>query len=220
MTAFKHYQSYSIVTAIIPQHRANAILSEVFKHFDYGALQFDARGTLVRDYWYQVFLPVMNPENEFLQFIIADDAVDDFMQYLIKLADLGIPGTGAVFSIPCLSLYCNSDLFIHTLEAPNKPTTTTSSIKIKDNLSAVFALVQSGRTESAIRSSIQAGSHGPIVYHAEGRGTRDRVSWLKITKKPYEEVILVLVDNIDKEAVIDAIVNAGRINMSRRRYSL
>jgi nitrogen regulatory protein PII len=175
-------------------------------------LQFDARGTLAHDRWYQAFIPMVNPENEYLQFIVSGDNVDDFMSYLVRVAQLHLPGAGGAYSVPCLSYASDSEKFVNRSDVVSKDIVE-QPINFKKNLSVVFALIQSGRTEPAIRAAMQAGSHGPIVYYAEGRGTRDRMGWLKITKKPYEEVIMTIVDKVDKDSVIDAIVNAGNINV-------
>ncbi|MBL1293834.1 MAG: hypothetical protein COB61_008180 [Thiotrichales bacterium] len=212
MTSFHEYNNVSVVTVIVPQHRAQAILKKIYDNYGYTALQFDARGTLAHDRWYQAFIPMVNPENEYLQFIVASDNVDDFMGYLVRVAQLHLPGAGGAYSTPCLSYASDNEKFINRSDVVSKDIVE-QPINFKKNLSVVFALIQSGRTESAIRAAMQAGSHGPIVYYAEGRGTRDRMGWLKITKKPYEEVIMTIVDKVDKDSVIDAIVNAGNINV-------
>lgn len=212
MSGFHEYNDVSIVTAIIPQHRAQAILKKIYDNYGYAALQFDARGTLAHDRWYQAFIPMVNPENEYLQFIVANDHVDGFMSYLVKVAQLHLPGSGGAYSTPCLSYASDSEKFANRPDVIPKETVE-KPINFKKNLSVVFALIQSGRTEPAIRAAMQAGSHGPIVYYAEGRGTRDRMGWLRITKKPYEEVIMTIVDKVDKDPVIDAMVSAGNINV-------
>lgn len=212
MSELTRFDNVCIVSAIIPQHHAQYVLAEISKTHGLGAIQFDARGTLQHDRWYQRFLPMINPENEYLQFILPQSNVDGFVDFLIRTARLNLPGAGAVFTIPCTNYatsapeyFCESRATLCDVEPEN--------FNLKKEQSALFALIQSGRTEAAIRSSMQAGSHGPIVYFAEGRGTRDQIGWLKITKKPYEEVIMALVDRVDKEAVAKAIVDAGRINM-------
>ena len=210
MPTFVRKDAYSVVSLILPQARLNACLASVLGQWPYDAIHFDCRGTMIREHWIQSFLPIMNPECEYLQFLVNDEDLSGFVEELIRVNDLHLPGSGAVFTTRCLNYFTNAE------DRPSNERSSKSekeaAFKIKNNLYAIFALIQSGRTDNAIKAAMQAGSHGPIVYFVEGRGTRDRVGWLKITKKPYEEVVVVLVEDIDKVRVKDALVSAGRVN--------
>lgn len=212
MKALSQFENIYLVTAIIPQHHAQYCLQQISANFGLSALQFDARGTLAHNRWYQRFLPMMNPENEYLHYLLPQENVDAFLDFVIKTARLYLPGAGAIFAMPCVNYESNSPRYFCTPQ-PALTNSEASPYSLKTGQQALFALVQSGRTENAIRAAMQAGSHGPMVYFSEGRGTRDQYGWLKITKKPYEEVIMTLVDQVDCAAVSEAIVNAGRINM-------
>jgi nitrogen regulatory protein PII len=213
---FAPLENISIVTAVIPQQSAARVLALIFKTYGYSSFQFDARGTVAKDRWYQAFVPMVNPEKEYLQFIVEDHNVDNFIAYVAEIAQLHIPDSGAIFSNRCENFTSNSERFhsvsIASLDVAPVPAIH-AKISAKENLSAIFAVVQSGRIENAIRAAMQVGSHGPIVYYAEGRGTRDKIAWLKITKKPYEEVMMVLADAVDKDAIVQAVVSAGRVNV-------
>jgi nitrogen regulatory protein PII len=233
MTEFIDKSGFSLVTLIIPQARLPHCLSALLSQWPYKVIQFDCRGTIVREHWFQAFLPIMNPESEFLQFIVNDSDVEAFMQFCIEVNELHLPASGAIFSSKCLQMTTNapSTLLLNELvlnelvlneQSQHEANTTTSPgsagetvespVALKNNLYAIYALIQSGRTDNAIKAAMQAGSHGPVVYFVEGRGTRDRVGWLKITKKPYEEVVMVLVEDIDRERIKGALITAGRVN--------
>lgn len=212
MNNLERFEDICIVTAIIPQHHAQFCMEEIASMHSLGAIQFDARGTLSHNSWYQRFLPTVNPEYEYLHYMLPREDVDAFMAYLIKTARLDLPGAGAVFYIPCKNyetnvprMYCETRKSLATVDA--------TKVHMKTDQTAVFGIMQSGRTDAAIRSAMRAGSHGPIVYFSEGRGTRDQIGWLRITKKPYDEVIMAVVNNVDKDFIVNAIVDAGRINM-------
>ena len=64
MSDFVDHHNVSVVTAILPQHGTNRVIEQVFAAGDRNTLLINARGTLVRDRWYQALLPVMSPENE------------------------------------------------------------------------------------------------------------------------------------------------------------
>ncbi len=214
MQTFIEKSGFSVVSLIIPQARLNNCLSQMLTLWPYQAIQFDCRGTMIREHWFQAFLPIMNPECEFLQFLVSDNDLDEFVQFCIQVNDLHLPGAGAVFTARCQHYSSNSTTEFEKQQSwTRSPDLQPSSpVRLKKNLYGIFALIQSGRTDNAIKAAMQAGSHGPIVYFVEGRGTRDRVGWLKITKKPYEEVVMVLVEDIDRARVKEALVSAGRVN--------
>ena len=109
MTHFVTYNNVSVVTAILPQYIAKSAIEEVFSFGDRNALLINARGTLMRDRWYQALLPMMSPEKEFLQFLVPDTEVDAMMECLVAAAELHLPGSGAVFAVPCDELRCTED---------------------------------------------------------------------------------------------------------------
>jgi len=213
MDAFIDKSGVSLVSLIIPQARLNYFLKQALAEWPYKVIQFNCRGTMIREHWFQAFLPAINPECEYLQFLVSDADLDDFIEFCIKTNELHLPGAGAVFSVRCQHFSSNStDTVVQAAESNAKREPLSSPVRLKNNLYGIFALIQSGRTDNAIKAAMQAGSHGPIVYFVEGRGTRDRVGWLKITKKPYEEVVMVLVEDIDRARVKEALVSAGRVN--------
>lgn len=217
MTDFNQKDGFSVVSLIIPQARLHDFLPEVLANWPYKAIQFDCRGTIVREHWFQAFLPIMNPECEYLQFVVNDLDVEAFMEFCIRVNDLHLPGSGAIFCAKCTHLSSNAPSTLSHSQRTETETEKTHFLdepetRFKKNLYAIYAMIQSGRTENAIKAAMQAGSHGPIVYFVEGRGIRDRAGWLKITKKPYEEVVMVLVEDLDRARVKEALVTAGRVN--------
>ncbi len=211
---FRDISDLSIVTMIIPQSRLPNCLSKVLSAWQYNAIQFDCRGTVIGEHWLQALLPIMNPECEYLQFVVKDADVDAFMNFCVEVNDLHLPGAGAIFTTKCTRAFSNSKYILSYKDNTDTDSFTSqdeAQQQFKHELHAIYGLIQSGRTEQAIKAAIQAGSHGPIVYFVEGRGTRDRAGWLKITKKPYEEVVMVLVEDIDRANVVDALVTAGKI---------
>ncbi len=203
-------QPVSLVTAVVPQHRAVSIIDQLVDEGNLIILQTDARGTLVHQHWFKRLLPTMSPEFEYLQFAVRKEQAKALLVKIYELAELHRPGTGAVYVVECDQYVSGNNSFLCEQDLPfNIPSEPPSGYK--ENIYALYSLIQSGHTETAIRAAVQAGSHGPIVFLSEGRGTRDKVPWLKITKKPYEEVIVTLVNKVDRLAVKEALVNAGRI---------
>ena len=208
----KHYEEpISLVTGVVRQHKASDIIDQLVQDVDLIVLQTDARGTLLHQNWFKRLLPTVSPEFEYLQFAVKKEEAKKLLVKISQLAELNRPGNGAVFVIECDEFISNNHSFLCEQALPF--TLPNESINgYKENVYAFFSLVQSGHTDKAIRAAVNSGSHGPIVFLAEGRGTRDKVPWLKITKRPYEEVIVTIVDKIDHLPVKDALVSSGKIN--------
>ncbi|MGB5324151.1 MAG: hypothetical protein WBN40_01835, partial [Pseudomonadales bacterium] len=217
MTEFIKRSNISIVTAILPIARVAQVIDGLFELGEQNTLLLNARGTLIRDRWYQHFIPVISPELEFLQFLVPDAQVDNMIECVAINGQLQQSGAGAVFSVPCDEVEYGSEfsLWASLDEGPGE---FNASTNLKENLTAIFCIAQSDQVDAISRAAMQAGAHGPAIYYCEGRGLRDRLGWLKITKKGVKEVITVIVDNADKIAVTEAMIEAGRLDMPGRGF--
>ncbi|MFT7126325.1 MAG: nitrogen regulatory protein PII, partial [Candidatus Azotimanducaceae bacterium] len=206
----------SIVTAILPVARAAQVIEGLFELGEQSALLFNARGTVIRDRWYQSFVPVISPELEYLQFLVPDPEVDAIIECIITHGQLQLSSAGAVFSVPCDEVEYGSDFALWA--KVDDSSGINESMGMKENLTAIFCIVQSAQVDAISRAAMNAGAHGPAIFYSEGRGLRDRLGWLKITKKGVKEVIVVIVDNVDKIAVTEAIIEAGRLGLPGRGF--
>jgi nitrogen regulatory protein PII len=212
MTQLHSHSNVSVVTAILPQSAANHVIEQVFAIGERNTLLINARGTLIRDRWYQALLPVMSPEKEFLQFLVPDSEVAHIVETIVIAADMHIPGTGAVFSVPCDELVCSEDFALWSDSTWEKDTFNASR-NFRENLTAIYCIVSTDQTDIVSRAAMSAGAHGPVIFFCEGRGLRDRLGWLRITKKNDKEVIVVIVDNADAVSVTEAMIDAGDIDL-------
>jgi len=205
-------KNVSLLTTILPQHIANQVIDKVFEKGERTALLINARGTLMRNRWYQALIPMVAPEREFIQFLVPDTEIDQTMQAIITSGNLHQPGTGAVYAVPCDDVVHTEDFAIWSSTSWETDSFNASSV-LRENLTAIICIVQKEQTEAISRAAMHAGAHGPIVFYCEGRGLRDRLGWLRITKKRDKEVIVILVDNADAIAVTEAMVDAGNIDL-------
>lgn len=215
MTDWIAHHNVSIVTAVLPMFSARDVLESVFELGDKNALLMQARGTLVREHWYQSLMPVISPEKRIIQFLVPDIEVDHILERVIQRGNLRKSGAGAVFATPCDSL-------IHTPEfeiwRDQDESDYDASPSLKENLSAIFCILQPEQTDAVSRAAIQAGAHGPIVFRSQGLGLRDQLRFLKITKKKIKEVLMLIVDNADAEQVTEAMIEAGDIDEPGRGF--
>ena len=212
MTVLINHKNVSIVTAILPQYVANRVIEEVFAVGERNTLLINARGTLIRERWYQGLLPVMSPEKEYLQFLVPDREVVRMVETIVTAGDLHLPGAGAVFAVPCDELACSEDFSLWSTtnwEHDNF----NASRNLRENLTAIYCIVRTDQSERISRAAMAAGAHGPIIFYCHGRGLRDRLGWLRITKKHDKEVIVIVVDNADAVAVTEAMINAGDLDL-------
>ena len=215
--SFVSNKNVSLVSAVLPQDVANTVVESVFERGERKALIVDARGTLMRDRWYQALLPMVSPEREFVQFLVPDTEVDPMMETIVDSGNLHLPGAGAVFAVPCDDCVHTEDYELWSTSSWENDTFNASKT-FRENLTAIYCIVRKSDTEAIARAAMQAGAHGPIVFYCEGRGLRDRLGWLRITKDNEKEVVLVVVDNADAVAVTEAMVDAGDIDLPGRGF--
>lgn len=212
MSHFAEHNNVSVITAILPQQNTERVIEAVFAAGDRVAWVVNARGTLVRERWYQALLPVMSPEKEHVQLLVPDVEVNRVIESIVVAGDLHLPGAGAVFAVPCDEMSCGEDF---ELWPSNdwQDDQFDASRNFNENLTAIYCVVKPAQTEQISRAAMAAGAHGPVVFYCEGRGLRDRLGWLRITKHNEKEVIVVIVDNADAVAVTEAMVDAGDIDL-------
>ncbi|MGE9297210.1 MAG: P-II family nitrogen regulator [Puniceicoccales bacterium] len=200
-----------IVTAILPRRMSTEVTDFLLDCPARHLVALNARGTVVKDRWYQAFIPIISPEQELLQFILPHEEVDPLMEKIVALGQLRLAGAGAVFANPCRN-------FIKTPDFPTWQNGALSyphrdvMMRFKSNLVGITATVQSSISETVARAAIKSGAHGPTIYYCEGRGVRDRLGVLRFTQNPDKEIIQVIVDEMDAEAVFDAMATAGRLD--------
>lgn len=209
-------QAMSTVTAILPRRQLQRVVDAVTADPGSGALLWDARGTLLHEQWYKRFLPSISPAKGILQLLLPDNEVDRMIGIIVDAGKLHLQSTGAIFCTPCDDLYIGADF--HRWPVPISPTVVDGSHDLRENLDVIVYIVESDRSDAIARAAIRAGSHGPIVYFGEGRGLRDRLGWLRITKQPVKEIITVITDSADAEAVFAAMAKAGQVHLPGRGF--
>lgn len=208
MPEWVEHQNRSVVTAILPRRASSEVTDFLLDSPGRRLLAINARGTVVKDRWYQSLIPIISPEQEMLHFLLPREEVDGLMQQIVALGQLRLAGAGAVFTHQLKQ-------FVATADFPDWQCEEHSgmgvSMRFKSNLVGISATVQSSISEAVARAAIKAGAHGPTIHYCEGRGVRDRLGLLKFTQNPDKEIIRVIVDEMDSEAVFDAMAAAGRL---------
>lgn len=200
-----------IVTAILPRRASSEVTDFLMDCAARHLLALNARGTVIKDRWFQGLIPIISPEQELLQFILPHEEVDLLMEKIAALGQLRLAGAGAVFANPCRTFIKTDDFPTWQNGALTYPHRDVM-MRFKENLVGIVATVQSSISEAVARAAIKAGAHGPTVYYCEGRGVRDRLGILRFTQNPDKETIQVIVDEMDAEAVFESMASAGRLD--------
>ena len=210
---FSTQHALSVVTAVLPNSTANRVIESVAEE-SRTTLHWKARGTLLHDHWLKRWFPPIGPVKSMLQFLVPTADVDPLVSSIVEESKLHQQATGAVFSTPAEHVYLGSD-FQQRSAASSGGTTGGKQHAMRDNLNVIYAIVAPEFTERVSKAAINAGGHGPIIYYSEGKGLRDRLGWLRITKEAVKEVLMVIADQADSEEVFDAMAKAGEMHLPR-----
>jgi nitrogen regulatory protein PII len=210
MKSFKVLSGYEFVTAILPRQSASVVAHEVLSSGAAHVMTTSARGTLMQQHWYQSFLPAISPEQEMLHFIVPGAEVDRLMEEIVLVGKLQLYGAGSIFAIPCVELVCSDD---YPLWNPGdyRFESVSFDIKFKRDLKALIHTTDRGTAEPIARAAIKAGAQGATITYVRGYGLRDRLGLLRITKRHEKELITVVVDEFDLDAVFQGMAQSGRV---------
>jgi len=212
---FKKNHLLSTVTAVLPAGIASRVVELTLAEEGTSALIWNARGTLLQDHWWQRYVPPISPRKSVVQMLVPNQEVDRLVELVAETGNLHKQATGAVFSTPCEHAYLGSEFNAR----PDSPIASpVPHDALCDNLSVIYCIVGRKLSDKVAREAIQAGAHGPIVYYTEGRGLRDRLGWLRITKEAEKELLMVIADEADVEEVFDAMAKAGELHLPGRGF--
>ncbi|MDF1814704.1 MAG: hypothetical protein P1V20_21035 [Verrucomicrobiales bacterium] len=213
--AFEVLTGYSRVTAILPRQSTLKVLHEVMGSTAAHAMTTGARGSVIQENWYQSLLPTLSPEHDMLRFLVPTSDIDHLMEQIALVGNMRHYGGGSIFATPCLDLRC-SDTF--PVWHPGEYTFESVSFDIvfKQDLTAIILVTDRDNADGICRAAIKAGAQGPSITFVRGYGLRDRLGLLRVTKSHDKEMVTVVVDKYDLEAVFQAMAQAGRVDQPGR----
>ncbi len=217
MKSFNDYSGYEFVTAILPRQSARTVTQEVLGSGACNVMSASARGTLMQQYWYEAFLPAISPEQEMLHFIVPGQDVDRLMEQIVIVGKLQLYGAGSIFSSPCEQLVCADDYPLWTT-GEYQFESVSFDIKFKRDLTALIHTTDRGAADPIARAAIKAGAQGATINYVRGFGLRDRLGLLRITKQHEKELITIVVDEFDLDAVFQAMSQVGRVDQPGRGF--
>ena len=213
---FKQAHGYSLVTAVMPNSSSQRVLPALLADEGSNAFTWKARGTLLHDSLWKRFFPPISPAKSMLAMLVPDMEVGGVVNRVVEEGRLHQQATGAVFSTPCDHVFFGPDFHVW----PERPGAglARESHALTENLSILYCIVGHQLADKVSKAAIRAGAHGPIVYYSEGRGLRDRLGWLRITKEHEKEVLMVLADESNADEVFDAMALAGELHLPGKGF--
>ncbi|MFT5170671.1 MAG: nitrogen regulatory protein P-II 1 [Candidatus Marinamargulisbacteria bacterium] len=204
-------KGYTLITAILRKGVAESIMSKGVLDACRMAVVINARGTLAREKWYQRLLPIMHPEQEILELLAPNEGVDSLMSYIIQAGGLQRYGSGTIYCMPCEKAI---------ISGPEKkagkekfPKNLKPVQGLKEDLTAIFCILQRNKADSLAKSVIEAGTPGPSIAYGIGRGIRDRLGLIRLAINPEKELMRVVVDSIESEPIFDLMIREGRLHI-------
>ncbi|MEO0366424.1 MAG: hypothetical protein AAF265_13170 [Pseudomonadota bacterium] len=216
MTSAAPHDQYSKVTAVLPVNNVDSVMQALLERTGAYATTWQARGTLLREQWWQKYLPPISPAKSIVQFLAPVNQAPALVGQVVETSNLNRQATGAVFSNVCDRVIFGSDF----RKWPNRETADTllASHTLTDHLNIIFCTVSHHLSPRVSKAAIEAGAHGPIVYYSEGRGLRDRLGWLRITKDHEKEVLMVVAEAENAQRVFDAMAKSGEFHLPGRGF--
>lgn len=210
---FKNTHQFSVLTTILPHAATQVVADELVEHKHLTALMWRARGTLLHEHWLKKFVPPVSPTKTMMQMIVPQNAVDSTLNKVVDIAKLNYQATGAVFCSPRDNVFVGEDFPL-----PEEESLAGSTPVMDSGLYAIYCIVSPRLSDRISKAAIDAGAHGPIVFLSEGRGLRDRLGWLRITKEHDKEVMLVVVDGERADTVFSSMAKAGQLHLPGRGF--
>ena len=214
---FSQSHQLSVVTAVLPNSTAHRVFESAVANGQKQALWWKARGTLLQDHWLKRWFPPIGPVKSMLQLLVPAAEVDPLVSEIAERSKLHQQATGAVFATPAEHVYLGSEFKPWTSVDDAHPVSS-SPTAMRDNLCVIYAILGPKLSDRVSKAAIRAGAHGPIVYFSEGKGLRDRLGWLRITKESTKEVLMVISDNADADKVFAAMAKAGELHLPGRGF--
>lgn len=209
-------KGYSLVTLVLPEHSAPKTIEKILKSDVRNIMQVNARGTLLKE---GGFLPGMfpppAPKQQLFQMLVPNAHLEDFMARAVEAGHLTFSGAGAIYSMNCneVSFTDTFNLWKPDANAESKP-----APKGDKKLVNIQCIVERGNADPISRGAVESGAPGPTIYFAEGRGLRDKVRLLRITKSAEKEIISTVVEECDQDHVFAEMAKEGRLTEPGRGF--
>lgn len=217
MSSFTKQSNYSLVNVVVPKHTRTKVVKSIGSLGARNIIRITARGTQVQEgAWYTKMFPAPAPELENIQVLVPDSEVDGFFEKVISDSNMS-KTNGVIYCIPCLDIDYSSEFPVWEVDE-TKNIVNASETSFEKHLTGIFCIIERDGAEAMAKGAIQSGAHGPVVTFAEGRGLRDKITLLRLTKTADKEFVQVVVDDTDLDLVFAEMAREGKITEPGRGF--
>jgi len=75
----------------------------------------------------------------------------------------------------------------------------------------IFAILARGEADRVMNAAKKAGAKGGTIFFARGTGSHEAKTFFGITVETGREILMILCEESETEAILEAIVEAGRL---------
>ena len=130
----------STVTAILPEAYTASVSAAVTERPGSAAFVWDARGTLLREQWYESVLPSISPAKTMLQVLVPDYEVQRVIATIVEVGKLDKQATGAVFCTGAQDVAFGSDF--HQWPEESAQGQDEAPHNLAENLDIIYCIVR------------------------------------------------------------------------------
>lgn len=80
------------------------------------------------------------------------------------------------------------------------------------NFNVIFTIVERGKGEVIIKATHDAGAEGATLFFGRGTGIHEHRKILGIPIEPEKEIVITLIEKEKTDAILEAILKAGKLN--------
>ncbi len=145
---------------------------------------------------------------DILSFLVSKEQEQAVMNLMAERGRMDTPGRGTIFSEE-VSLIKSHDL---CLENSMESIEVGKTYEIHTELTGICCIVERGKGNLVARVALDTGTCVPGITFGHGTGLRDKLGLLRITIPAEKEVINFLVNSQDAEAVMDMMIDIGKLD--------
>lgn len=199
-----------LMVTIVPRGNSERVV-EMFKR-DHLGLHYDCLGLGTANSEILDYLGIGETEKDVLFSLVPAEKAHKIMNNIHAGMNLKLPGRGIIFVMP---LNAVSKSIVRTLENDTRGFDDQEEGESEEmenealKYSMVMAIINRGHTDTVMDAAKEAGARGGTVIHARGLGNEEAGHFFGITLQPEKEIIMILVQQKHKVAVMQAITKAA-----------
>lgn len=204
-----HKEEIKLMVTIVPRGGGEAVVRK-FKEehlgLHYVSLGLGTANSEVLDY-----LGIGETEKDVLFSLVPVSKAKQIMENINDGMNLRLPGRGIIFISPlnAVSKIVERTLYSDLTTSETDLEVEKESMESKAKYSLVMAITNRGYVDTVMEAATSAGARGGTVIHARGLGNEEVGSFFGITLQPEKEIVIMLVQQKNKVAVMQAVGKAA-----------